>query len=408
MRSARWLCSAVAGVVLSSSAWAGVAVAPAGSVMVFLQRTGEAEPYSAEIDVEVEGALGATVILPDGSTIPLDEEDGPGRYYAETTAPSLADLLEGTGVTGTSTWQVQVAFAFNVTSTYSFDALFEETFTEADLPQRATITSPVNGSSFGSEPTQVDWVEPPDAALADVTIVSVYNDVVWDTIFERSTLAGDLNLDPLSANESLALTPGPSLGEYELDIEYARIADPVDYGVSSLSYVSGPLIEWGLPDFLEGLPYPDNTPFVASIANTESRYVVVDVDGDFNDDGVVDAVDADILYQNIGLSFSPELDLSLNGVVDAADFELWLALYGSAGGDFNYDRRVDLLDLSILASNFGFASFNAFGGDANADGVTDLLDLSILASNFGFVGVVPEPGMLWLLGAGLAGRRFRV
>lgn len=48
-------------------------------------------------------------------------------------------------------------------------------------------------------------------------------------------------------------------------------------------------------------------------------------------------------------------------------------------GDANGDNVVDLLDLSILASQWGGGG----GADFNGDGVVDLLDLSILASAWG-------------------------
>ena len=48
-------------------------------------------------------------------------------------------------------------------------------------------------------------------------------------------------------------------------------------------------------------------------------------------------------------------------------------------GDANGDNAVDLLDLSILAAQWGGGG----SGDLNSDGVVDLLDLSILAANWG-------------------------
>lgn len=47
--------------------------------------------------------------------------------------------------------------------------------------------------------------------------------------------------------------------------------------------------------------------------------------------------------------------------------------------DFNTDSKVDLSDLSILATNWNLDNNNA---DANGDGKTDLSDLSILATNW--------------------------
>jgi len=52
-------------------------------------------------------------------------------------------------------------------------------------------------------------------------------------------------------------------------------------------------------------------------------------------------------------------------------------------GDANGDNGVDLLDLSILASQWGQGVTANTGADFNGDGKVDLLDLSILASAWG-------------------------
>ena len=68
--------------------------------------------------------------------------------------------------------------------------------------------------------------------------------------------------------------------------------------------------------------------------------------------------------------------------------------YASPLGDANYDGRVDLLDLTILAGNWEQAG-NWGEGDFNQSGDVNLLDLTLLANNWGFPGgagrAVPEP-----------------
>ncbi|WP_145444694.1 dockerin type I domain-containing protein [Mucisphaera calidilacus] len=68
-------------------------------------------------------------------------------------------------------------------------------------------------------------------------------------------------------------------------------------------------------------------------------------------------------------------------------------------GDINGDGSVDLLDLSILATNFQGTDtpYAREEGDLTGDGLVDLLDLSVLASNFNAT-AVPEPAGLALLG----------
>ena len=51
--------------------------------------------------------------------------------------------------------------------------------------------------------------------------------------------------------------------------------------------------------------------------------------------------------------------------------------------DFNGDNTVNILDLSILAANWGKTNATSTTGDANGDGKVNILDLSILASEWG-------------------------
>jgi hypothetical protein len=75
--------------------------------------------------------------------------------------------------------------------------------------------------------------------------------------------------------------------------------------------------------------------------------------------------------------------------------------------DFNSDLTVNLLDLSILGTNFGLTPATKAQGDANADTVVNLLDLSILGTEFGWTGsssvAIPEPTSALLCAAALAG-----
>jgi hypothetical protein len=52
-------------------------------------------------------------------------------------------------------------------------------------------------------------------------------------------------------------------------------------------------------------------------------------------------------------------------------------------GDANRDRRVNLADFNILASNFGQSNRNFAQGDFNYDGQVNLSDFNLLAARFG-------------------------
>lgn len=145
---------------------------------------------------------------------------------------------------------------------------------------------------------------------------------------------------------------------------------------------------------------------LATISVTEVN--LGDVPGDFDLNAFIDGRDLDLLAANFGNEL---YDLDGDSDADADDLTYWIRdLYGSELGDVNLDHSVDLLDLSILATNFEEASEMGWAdGDLNGDGAVDLLDLSILASYFGFgsgeSSSLPEPGLGLLVALPLVLRR---
>lgn len=79
-------------------------------------------------------------------------------------------------------------------------------------------------------------------------------------------------------------------------------------------------------------------------------------------------------------------------------------------GDADGDGTVDLLDFSLLKSNFGEETLDASSaGDFTQDGVVDLADFELLKSNFGSQAApVPAPEPSTVLLAALAGVALRL
>ncbi|WP_428388455.1 PEP-CTERM sorting domain-containing protein [Mucisphaera sp.] len=216
---------------------------------------------------------------------------------------------------------------------------------------------------------------------------------------DRATLLTTLNNSGIAfidlADPELAPIPGVTDNPFYdgFDLAFEIVAD----GDGAFD------IEWDFSAFVgqANSPFTENPGFFAFMYGTTV------VAGDLNFDGVVDSDDIAEAFlfdgetEAFNAAIFAHLDLEADGVLDINDVIALLdEQFNTVLGDFNLDSAVDLIDLSVLATNFngtgGYAE-----GDANGDGVIDLIDLSTLATNFGFSGAaIPEPASLALLGLG--------
>jgi len=117
--------------------------------------------------------------------------------------------------------------------------------------------------------------------------------------------------------------------------------------------------------------------------------------GDVDCDGDVDAIDIDIVSDGFGETglIEPLCDLDVDGDVDQADVDVLVRdVLNTEYGDFNLDGIIDTTDLARLALNYGDDDWGWSDGNANRhiDTNIDTTDLAILAMYFGFEAGAPD------------------
>jgi hypothetical protein len=136
---------------------------------------------------------------------------------------------------------------------------------------------------------------------------------------------------------------------------------------------------------------------------------MVDLIGDFDESGYLDAPDIDSLSEAVA-AFDPndplleQFDLTHDDVLDSADRSWWIAeLVGTVPGDADLNRAVEFVDFLALANGFGAVAGWA-QGDFDGDSSVQFADFLLLSQNFGQrteqTASVPEPAAYWILFTG--------
>ena len=124
-------------------------------------------------------------------------------------------------------------------------------------------------------------------------------------------------------------------------------------------------------------------------------------DEDVNGDGVVNILDLLLVASNFGVSGTHVADVNGSGSVDALDLTQVADVFSNPVSsvctclpeDVNRDGVVDILDLNLVASNFGASNSglpHRNVADVNGDCIVDILDLVQVAAAFGNTVATPE------------------
>ena len=114
------------------------------------------------------------------------------------------------------------------------------------------------------------------------------------------------------------------------------------------------------------------------------QYLLPSVRGDFNEDGLVNAVDIDLLTDAIRHGdASPRFDLTRDDSLNQSDLEFMITdVLSTYFGDLNLDGDVDFADFLVLSANFakpgGWAQ-----GNLDLEENVSMDDFLILSGNFG-------------------------
>lgn len=212
-----------------------------------------------------------------------------------------------------------------------------------------------------------------DDGLADATTVEL--GFVANEVF-LADLVGDDSPELVLVEGGLQISASPST--------QIGVVKDLTEPLPETTLISVPLVESVL------LPLtPQDRPRIAlshrfGFAVLESP---VDVPGDIDRNGRVDAADIDMLCAAIlNPVADPELDLNGDGTLDNADVDYLVEeILDTVAGDLNLDGKVDFEDFLQLSAEYGKQDAGWSDGDSNCDGVVDFEDFLAVSANFGRV-----------------------
>jgi hypothetical protein len=123
---------------------------------------------------------------------------------------------------------------------------------------------------------------------------------------------------------------------------------------------------------------------------------------DFDDSGVLDGPDGDIICANFG-SDSAVYDLNGDLAVNLDDLDVLMEYANTLLGDIDFNGRVEFADFLHFSQRFAQEGTLWSDGDVNCDNTVDFGDFLVISTNFGMsrsdleLQSVPEPNSKTIL-----------
>lgn len=255
----------------------------------------------------------------------------------------------------------------------------------------------------------VFWSDGEFTAPKDDTSIRIINvpRTVEDTVIGTGTGEQKASFDPLGNSIGQSSSSGNFHAHVDFRLEPIS-SDPEEtplmgaYGIKLSLSSDNAAIDESDPFFIVYSFGLEGDLFTQALDDFDALLTQIDgLTGDFDIDGVLTAIDIDLLSAEIRAgSNTAAFDLTADSIVDDLDRTKWVVeLARTLLGDADLDGSVQFSDFLALSRGFG-AEGGWADGDFDGNGQVQFPDFLILTNNFGATSAaaVPEPASLLSFG----------